>query len=262
MATIQVADAMVGYAVEGPEDGIPVLLFHGTTMTRSAWDMVRASMPGDTYRFVLIEFPGSGESSMPAEPLTVDAIVAQGLALMTALGHPVFHVGGYSLGAVIALATAGTAPERVLSVTSLCGWAVADARMRVTFELWKQLIATDPVLFMRYAMADGFTVGALTVAESVIESLLPLTAREIAPGSSAHLDLDITLDITPLVAAVTAPTLIIGAIEDRWVDISHSRSLHGAIAGSTLAELPAGHLVIQELAVDVGALLHAHMGAV
>lgn len=261
MATIHVGDATVGYSVEGPDGGVPLLLFHGTTMSRTAWDMVRAAMPPDTYRFVLIEFPGSGESSMPTAPLTVEGIVEQGLALMTELGHEAFHVGGYSLGAVTALAMAGIAPARTLSVTSLCGWATSDARMRITFELWKQLIATDPELFMRYAMADGFTVGALTVAESAIESLLPLTASQIAPGSAAHLDLDIALDITAQVAAITAPTLVIGAAQDRWVDITHSRALHDAIAGSRIEELPAGHLVIQELAVEVGALLHDHVAA-
>lgn len=261
MATIEVGDATVGYAVEGPDGGVPLLLFHGTTMSRTAWDMVRATMPPDTYRFVLIELPGSGESSMPIAPLTVEAVVEQALALMTHLGLDSFHVAGYSLGAVVALATAAIAPERVTTVTSLCGWAAADARMRVTFELWKRLIAADPELFMRYAFADGFTVAALAAAESIIETLLPFTASQIASGSAAHLDLDIALDITALVPAIAAPALIIGAIEDRWVDIANSRALHATIPGAQLEELPAGHLVIQELAVEVGALLHAHIGA-
>src|SRR6476620_846166 len=65
MATLQVGDATLGYAVDGPEGGVPLLLFHGTTMDRTAWDMVRAAMPSDTYRFVMVEFPGSGESSLP-----------------------------------------------------------------------------------------------------------------------------------------------------------------------------------------------------
>ena len=62
MATLQVGEATVGYAVEG--EGIPVLLFHGTTMARTSWDMVRAAMPPNTYQFILFEFPGSGESAL------------------------------------------------------------------------------------------------------------------------------------------------------------------------------------------------------
>ena len=261
MATLQLGDATVGYAVEGPPDGggIPLLLFHGTTMDRTAWDMVRAAMPADTYRFVLVELPGSGESSMPTAPLTVEGVVAQALAVMDELGHDTFHVGGYSLGAVIAVATAAAVPERVISLTSLCGWAVADARMRLTFDLWKRLLDTDKELFMRYAMADGFTVNALTLAEPMIDMLLPISAGLIQPGSIAHLDLDISLDISAELPKITAKTLVIGAIEDRWVDITHSRGLATAITGATLVELPAGHLVIQELAVDIANLLREHI---
>jgi 3-oxoadipate enol-lactonase len=259
MATLQVGDETVGYSVEG--SGVPLLLFHGTTMDRTAWDMVRPAMPPDTYEFVLFEFPGSGESSMPNGALTVERIVEQGLALMSHLGHEWFHVGGYSLGAVIALATAGIAPNRVLSTTSLCGWAAADPRMRITFALWKKLISIDPALFMHYATADGFTVAGLAVIEPMLDAVLPISAAAIQPGSLAHLDLDIALDITPYVADIRSPCLVIGAIEDRWVDVAHSRALHAAIDRSVLKELPAGHLVIQELAVEIAVLMHDHIAA-
>ena len=259
MATLQVGEATVGYAVEG--EGIPVLLFHGTTMARTSWDMVRAAMPPNTYQFILFEFPGSGESSMPTGALTIEGIVDQALTLMTKLGHQTFHVGGYSLGAVVALATAAIAPQRVLS-TSLSGWAVSDARMRVTFELWNRLIAADPELFMRYAMADGFTVTALTMLEPMLEAMIPMGAGTLAAGSGAQLELDKVLDITELLPAIACPTLIIGGTEDRWVDITHSRSLADEIHSAQLVELPAGHLAIQELASDVATLLHAHIAGV
>ena len=261
MATLQVGDETVGYAVEGPAngDGVPLLLFHGTTMSRTAWDMVRAALPGNTYQFVLIEFPGSGESSMPGAPLTVRGLVEQALALMDHLGHRQFHVCGYSIGAVVALSTAAAAPDRVISATSLCGWAVTDPRMRLTFDLWKRLIAVDNELFLRYTLVDGFTVGALTIAEPLIDEILPISAALIAPGSAAHLDLDKTIDIAAELEKITAKTLIIGAIDDRFVDISHSRALSAAIVGSTLVELPAGHMVIQELAVDVANLIREHL---
>jgi len=260
MATLQVGEATVGYAVEG--EGIPVLLFHGTTMARTSWDMVRAAMPPNTYQFILFEFPGSGESSMPTSALTIEGIVDQALTLMTELGHQTFHVAGYSLGAVVALATAAIAPQRVLSATSLSGWAVSDARMRVTFELWNRLIAADPELFMRYAMADGFTVTALTMLEPMLEAMIPMGAGTLAAGSGAQLELDKVLDITELLPAIACPTLIIGGTEDRWVDISHSRSLADEIHSAQLVELAAGHLAIQELASDVATLLHAHIAGV
>lgn len=260
MATLQVGATSVGYAVEG--EGIPLLLFHGTTMNRTAWDMVRPALAPNRYQYVMVEFPGSGESSLPTAPLTVEGLVEQALAVMTHLGHQRFHTAGYSLGAVVALATAATAPDRVLSLTSLCGWATADVWMRITFQLWKRLIATDKELFMHYATADGFTVSGLVVAEPMLDAILPVSAALIADGSAAHLDLDICLDITNVLAGISAPTLVIGAVEDRWVDIAHSRALAEAIASARLVELPAGHLVIQELAVDVANLIDEHIAGV
>lgn len=256
MATLDVPGGRVGFAVEG--DGEPLLLFHGTTMSRSAWDMVRAAMPAE-HQFVMVEFPGAGESSMPTEPLTVDGLVAQAVAVMDHLGHERFHVAGYSLGAVVALATAAGHPERVASATSLCGWATTDARMRFTFGLWRRLIATDPALFMRYAIADGFTAGALAALEPMLEAVVAQGAATVAPGSDAHLDLDERVDISAMLERVAAPTLVIAAAEDRWVDPSHSRAIAAAVSGARLEVLPFGHLVIQEGAAAVAELLIAHL---
>ena len=260
MATLHVGDATVGYAVEnGTGTGVPLLLFHGTTQARTGWDMPRASM--STARpHVIVEFPGAGESSMPTAPLTTDGLVEQAVAVMDHLGYERFHVAGYSLGAVAAIATAAAVPSRVSSLTSLCGWATTDARMRFTFGLWQLLIATDPALFMRYAVADGFTAAAIGGLETMLEDIVALGSTAVQPGSHAQLDLDARVDIAPLLASITAPTLVLGAIEDRWVDITHSRELADRIIGARLVELPAGHIVIQELAPNVGELIDAHAG--
>ncbi|MFZ4810593.1 MAG: alpha/beta fold hydrolase [Ilumatobacteraceae bacterium] len=255
MTTLTIGDATVGYATEG--EGAPLLLLHGTTMDRTAWDMVRAGLPAE-YEFVAVDFPGSGESSMPTAPLEVDDLVQQSLAVMSHLGHERFHVAGYSLGAVIALALAGTAPERVRSVTSLCGWATTDARMRFTFGLWRELIRTDPALFMRYAVADGFTAATIAALEPMLEGIVAAGGAALAPGSDAHLDLDHRVDIDGLITSITAPTLLIAGAEDRWVDASHSQAIAPRIPGAQLVILPAGHLVIQEGAAAVAELLHGH----
>jgi pimeloyl-ACP methyl ester carboxylesterase len=164
MSTLLNKGQTVGYAVAGAPlgtAGIPVLLFHGTTMNRSAWDVVIASMPSER-TYVQVEFPGSGESSMPLGPMSVEGLVSDAVAVLDALDIPKCHVAGYSLGAVIAAAMAALVPDRVSSATLLCGWAVTDARMRLTFDLWKRLIDIGPDMFMRYAMVDGFTSASLT----------------------------------------------------------------------------------------------------
>ena len=258
MATLDIDGQLIGYAVEGT--GTPLLMLHGTTMNRTAFDGMRAAFPADAaYMCAMVEFPGSGESAMPTEPLSVQVLAHQAHTVMQHLGHERYHVAGYSLGAVVAAGLAGIQPDAVTSATLLAGWITTDARQRCTFELWKRLIATDKELFMRYAMADGLTARAHEMMEPILEMAIGIGAATIADGSAAHLDLDLVVDIAHLVSHITAPTLVIGGAEDRWVDVSHSHALAAAIAGSRLEVLPAGHLMITERAAEIAALLHAHI---
>lgn len=258
MATCEVDGQVVGYATDG--EGAPVLLLHGTTQNRTGWDMVRAAMPASApCSFVMVEFPGSGESALPGKPLTVEALVDQAAAVMAHLGHERYHVAGYSLGAVVAAALSARHAARVASATLLCGWVSTDARMRITFELWQKLIAVSPELFMHYALADGFTAEGLTVIEPMVPMMLGMATDAVAPGSHAQLELDKVVDISALLPAITAPTLVISAEEDRWVDIRHGHQLADGVAAARFESLPAGHLVIQELAAEIASLLAGHI---
>lgn len=255
MATFIHNGRTIGYQMSG--SGSPILLFHGTTQAANAWDQViQAAQEPRTW--VVCEFPGSGESSMPTAPIHLDDIVNDAVALMRHLGFAQFHVGGYSLGAVAALRCAALWNNEVLSVSSLCGWSRSDARMRATFDLWRRLIAIGPEVFMRYALVDGYTVAALELMEPMIDQIIPMAATMVQPGSDAHLELDIRIDIEDSLSLITAPCLVMGGQEDRWVDVAHSRHIASSVTNATLVELPAGHLVISELSGEIAQLLVQH----
>lgn len=246
----------IGYTLNG--EGEPLLVFHGTTQKSDAWNQVRESFSSQL-EWIAFDFPGSGDSSMPSGPIDLDEMVHDAVALMSHIGHESFHVAGYSLGAVTALRCAAMYPGQVRTVTSLCGWSVSDARMKVTFDLWRRLIAVDNELFMRYALADGYTAEGLEVLAPMFDVVVAMAASGVQPGSDDHLDLDIRIDIEDSLTLITAPCLIIGAVQDRWVDISKARHLAATIAGSTLVELPAGHLVIGEMAADIASAMEKHL---
>lgn len=255
MAVLAIEDRHIGYLTEG--EGPPILAFHGTTQAANAWDQVRAAC-GETRTWVVREFPGSGESSMPTGPIDLDQVVDDSVALMHHLGHERFHVVGYSLGAVAALKTAAMHPDKVLTATSLCGWSQSDARMRVTFDLWRRLIAVGPDLFMRYAVADGYSVDTIAMLEPMIDSVAAMASAAVQPGSDAHLELDIRVDIEDDLVNISCPTLVIGGRDDRWVDISKSRHIASVVTKSEIVELPSGHLCIGELPGDIAHLIVRH----
>jgi pimeloyl-ACP methyl ester carboxylesterase len=69
------------------------------------------------------------------------------------------------------------------------------------------------------------------------------------------------IDISAQLPLITAPCLVISGAQDRWVDPAHGHALSAGIKNSTFCTLPAGHLVIQEQAGDVAALVHEHLTA-
>jgi pimeloyl-ACP methyl ester carboxylesterase len=255
MAVFNYNGRSIGYNVNG--SGPAILAFHGTTQAGNAWDQVRDTC-SEERTWVVFEFPGSGESEMPTAPLQLNEIVGDAVALMKHLGHETFHVVGYSLGAVCALHTAARHKSHVLSVTSLCGWSRSDARMRGTFDLWRRLIAIGPDLFIRYALVDGYTPETLEIIEPMWEGAVAMAASTVQPGSDAHLELDIRVDIEDDLSLISSPCLVIGGLYDRWVDVSKSRHIASQVARSSLVELPAGHLVIGEMASEIGSLISQH----
>jgi pimeloyl-ACP methyl ester carboxylesterase len=258
MPTFEIDGRTVGYQVHGA--GEPVLAVHGTTQSASAWDQVRAACEFDA-SWVCAELPGSGESSLPSDPIDLDTIVDDFVGLMSSLGHERFDVAGYSLGAVVALGLAARHPGRIRSVTSVCGWATSDARMRLTFDLWSRLIETDVTLFMRYALVDGYTAPALELLEPMAEGAVSMAASLVQPGSLAHLELDRRVDIAESLGGITAPCLVVGGLQDRWVDIAHSRHVASLVPNARSVDIDAGHLLLGEKAEEVAGALAAHLRA-
>jgi 2-succinyl-6-hydroxy-2,4-cyclohexadiene-1-carboxylate synthase len=92
----------------------PLLLLHGFTGNRRAWDHLRPIL-APRFQAVAVDLPGHGESS-PCEPVGPEGFEQTLSALervLDALGAPKFNVLGYSQGARLALGLAFRAPERI-----------------------------------------------------------------------------------------------------------------------------------------------------
>jgi len=92
-------------------EGSPLLLIHGFTGNRDAWNHLRPLL-GSRFRVLAPDLPGHGESPL-IEDTTFQGTVDQLLALLDATGVERVDIAGYSLGARVALALCLRAPERV-----------------------------------------------------------------------------------------------------------------------------------------------------
>jgi 2-succinyl-6-hydroxy-2,4-cyclohexadiene-1-carboxylate synthase len=86
-----------------------VVLLHGFTGTRRAWDGVVAHLPPERYSALALDLPGHGELADAPRPITFDGCVSSVLERSPKR----FALAGYSMGGRIALHVALIAPQRV-----------------------------------------------------------------------------------------------------------------------------------------------------
>jgi 2-succinyl-6-hydroxy-2,4-cyclohexadiene-1-carboxylate synthase len=86
-----------------------VVLLHGFSGTRRAWDGVIELLDSERYRPLALDLPGHGDAGDARQPITF----ADCVQTVLALAPERFALCGYSLGGRVALHIALAAPERV-----------------------------------------------------------------------------------------------------------------------------------------------------
>lgn len=124
---------MTGYA-HNPHDGVrlayevhgtgePLLLVHGTGLSKAAWRGLgyRKALAG--WRLIALDMRGHGRSGKPHEDTayTTEAFVADVEAVLDACGVESTHYFGYSFGARVGFGLAAARPDRIRSLACLGG---------------------------------------------------------------------------------------------------------------------------------------------
>ena len=251
MPVASTPDFEVEYVTGGSGPGL--VLVHGTggsaeTNFGHLWEAF-----ADRRTVVRPNLSGSGGTKDAGDPLTLDLLVEQLVAVVRETGTAPADAVGYSLGAVVVAAAAAKHPELFRRVALIAGWAHTDARLHLTFDVWRRLDRADHAAFIRFLHLTGWTNDQLNHFGR--DGLAPLLEAPIPPGMGRQIELDLTIDIRALLPRITAPTLVIGFTYDQMVPVEHSRALHGSIPRSRYTELPTGHLGIFERAEELAGVL-------
>ncbi|MFI9113207.1 alpha/beta fold hydrolase [Streptomyces venezuelae] len=248
MATVTVGTARVRYDVEGSGSGPALLLVHGTGSGGAVvnWGQtVPRFTAGRTV--VTLDLSGADRTVDDGGPLTVEALAAQVIAVIEDAGTGPVDLLGFSMGSPVSAAVAALRPDLVHRLVLVAGWAYTegDEYLRNLFTLWQRLGDVDPAGFGRIVTMTGFSRGFLnSIGREGVEALVPNMPP--TPGTLRHVALDLSVDIRALLPRITAPTLVLGCAQDATVPVENSRELHAAIAGSSYAEIDAGHVVFFE----------------
>lgn len=228
-------------------NGPPVVLLHCLGVDHRLWQFAAPDLARD-YTLLAYDFPGHGESPVPARPYGIAELSAQLAALLSAAGIQRATMAGISLGGLVAQHFAATFPARVDRLVLIdttprytdemrSMWAVRAAQARNDgvkslipglLEVWftKAFVAQDPPA-ARY-VRDAFARCPNEGYARACEALAAADLRAIAPK-------------------IAAPTLIVCGEQDIPSFLDAARWLNANLRGSSLAWLaPARHASILE----------------
>jgi len=117
-----------------------VVLLHGFSGTRRAWDGVVARLDPERYRALALDLPGHGAAAEAQSPITFSDCVQ---SVLTQAPER-FALCGYSLGGRVALHVALAAPERVSRLVLVsCTPGIEDDRERAERRAADRRLAHD-----------------------------------------------------------------------------------------------------------------------
>lgn len=258
-----VAAPLLRHHVVGPVDAPPLVLGPSLGTSRAVWE---PQLPSLTRHFRTLRFdlPGHGGSTSTVLPdpapgrTTVEHLAALVLALADHYGWHRVHYAGISLGGAIGAHLATHHPSRVASLALICSSAHFGAaqpwRDRADLVRLKgtaPLLETSPSRW--FATAD-------TADTPFGRRLLRSLADADPVGYASCCDALADYDLRPHLAAISAPTLVVGGTLDTATPLEHARELAEGIPHAVMKTIACGHLAAER----PGALqdvLAAHLSA-
>lgn len=203
---------------------------------------------------------GCGLDDALTPDLVDDTMTAQVDRLLAEL-PPRFVLGGLSLGAIVGMALAVRAPERVagLCLVSTNAKAPTDAQRAS----WRGWLAQLEAGVSAGDLQRGI-LGAL-LSPAVVDGRPDLVARALAMGEAtgpgrlaAQLRLQATRsDLRPGLGGVTAPTLVVSGAGDAICPPRFHMEIAAALPNARVVSLDGGHLLPLERPEAFGALVRS-----
>lgn len=234
------------WQVEGPAAGKPVLLLHHGLGSVRAWKMQIPSLAAAGWRVVAYDRWGYGRSDsrpgFPPEFLQADACEA--LQLLDLLGLERVSIVGHSEGGSLGLVLASAHPDRVERLVLVAAHIDREAETLQGLQALAQAIHAQP---LKGGLRREHGPKADSLAQAWVE-------RWLDPAAEG-------LSLSPVLASIRCPTLVIQGELDEHASPEHARRIARGIAGSELWLIPGvGHMPIHEIPEQFNARLIEFLG--
>lgn len=256
----------LSWFVEG--QGAPVVLIQGSGVGANGW---RPQLDALTPRFQCLCFDNRayGRSVPSSEPLSLELMAEDVLALMDAQGWRSAHLVGHSMGGLIAQYVARKARARVRSLALLCTFANGKAPSRLT--PWLVRLGLRTRLGTRRMRQRAFMEMVLTHeelaavdSEAMAQKLATLFDRDLSespPILMQQVRAMARADARPFLSELAGlPTLVASAEHDRIATPASGQELAQGLPGARYVELRGtAHAMTIVRAPEVNALLMEHL---
>jgi 3-oxoadipate enol-lactonase len=258
------SEVRLAASLEGP-DGAPVIvLANPIGTTRAIWD-AQARVLGRRYRLLRFELRGHGEpgarSEAPPGPYSLAELGADVLGLMRDHGITTAAYCGVSLGGMIGLWLAASAPERIGSLV-VCCTAITPMPSR---QAWLDRVALvrsgGMAAISEMVPPRWFTQPYLSREPAAVSSVMEMLLGTDPEGYAGCGEAIADMDLRPVLGSVKAPTLVISGAEDPAAPPWHGAMTASGIAGSRLRVIRGtSHLAPYQTPGPVTAAIAEHLG--
>lgn len=218
--------------------GEPVVLLHPLALSGAVWEPVAGRLAGLGFQVVAVDLRGHGGSSWDGVAFGIEELASDVVGVLDVLGLGAVRLVGLSLGGSVAVTVAGRWPAwvRSLVLADTTAWYGEDARRK-----WKERAARARGVPRRAQLpfqVDRWFTEEFRAAEPA--EVNRVAEIFVATDSAAHAAASVAmgeLDARPLLAGVTAPTLVMVGEEDYATPVAHAATLAAGIPGATLRVL-------------------------
>ena len=239
----------IGYELTG--DGEPLVLVHGLAYDRAGWGRL-PTLLAQTFRVLLIDNRGVGESDAPEGLYAVSQMAADVAAVLDGLGIERTNLFGVSLGGYIAQEFALTYPDRVQKLvlaSTAPGGPNAHPMPAAGLEAFGKYPTMERAAGLRLMVENSLGARGVRDVPGLADEIFAYRL-EHAPSLAAwqaQAYAGATFDAYDRIGAIAAPTLVVQGGADNVVDPRNADLLAELIPNARAEIVPdRGHLLVWE----------------
>lgn len=248
----------VHHLVAGPSDAPIVLISNSLGSNLHMWDPQMDALV-ERFRVVRYDLRGHGRSPAPDGPYTLDDLATDALVLLDRLDVERAHLVGLSLGGMVSMQLAVSAPERVDRMVLCCTSAYLPPAAK-----WHARAATvraDGMGAVCDAVVDRWLTPAFAAASpALVRDLRAMVEATPAEGYASCCEAIAAMDLRGQLRHINVPALVVIGADDPAIPADHAATIAAALEDArTVTVGPAAHLANVEQPAAISQHILSHL---